>query len=79
MQVEASWNEQAVGKLLDLPLGTPIRPQIETAIKAMREAIKDAYEVLKSVPAKYDPRFFRVGRWADTALTKLQSFLAEKP
>lgn len=39
MQIESSWNEQAVGKLLDLPLGSAIRPQIEGKIKGLQEAL----------------------------------------
>jgi hypothetical protein len=37
LAVEAEWNEQEVGKLLNLPLGTAVRPAIQPAIEAMRE------------------------------------------
>jgi hypothetical protein len=35
LELESMWNEQAIGKLLDLPLGSLIRPQIEPAIRKL--------------------------------------------
>lgn len=47
----------------------------EKQLEAMCEAIGVASAVLHSIPAEYDPRFFRAGKWAETALSKLQPFL----
>lgn len=37
MEIEKSWDEQAVAKLLGIPLGAPIRPAIESAIRKLKE------------------------------------------
>src|ERR1700761_2454186 len=37
--VEASWDEQAVGRQLELPLGFPIRPFIEPRIGGLKERL----------------------------------------
>jgi DNA-binding PadR family transcriptional regulator len=44
-------------------------------VEAMREAIKEAYQVLQAVPVEYDSRFFRAGKWTENALAKLQPFI----
>lgn len=35
MQLEAMWNQQAVGKLLGVPMGVFVRPEIEPRIRAL--------------------------------------------
>lgn len=37
--VEASWDAQAVAKLLNLPLGVPIRPGIQPAVEVLKQEI----------------------------------------
>ena len=44
-------------------------------VAAMREAIKEAYQVLQAVPVEYDSRFFRASKWTENALAKLQPFI----
>ena len=36
LEVEASWDPQAVGRLIGLPLGYPIRPSIQAAIEDLQ-------------------------------------------
>ena len=43
--------------------------------EAMREAIKEAADILAQIPDGYDSRFFRAGQWANAALSKLQPLL----
>lgn len=40
LAVEVTWDAQAVGKELNLPLGSPIRPQILPAIQKLKAALE---------------------------------------
>lgn len=49
MSLEMSWDEQAIGKILNLPLGTFIRPQILPAIQALRTRLERAESLIREL------------------------------
>lgn len=60
LAVEATWDEQAVGKALGLALGSPIRAQILPSIAALRQRLE------RSEKASKDgwTAFYKLRRWA---------------
>lgn len=49
MQVERTWNEQEVGKLLGVRLGHAIRPEIEPAIRRMQSELAGLRGVMERI------------------------------
>lgn len=46
MQVESEWDAQAVGRELDLPLGSSIRAGILPAVKKLRQQLATMYSLV---------------------------------
>ena len=60
LAVEASWDDQAVGRELGLTLGSPIRPQILPAIKDLRAKLSESEAIVQSWFIENSP-----GGWID--------------
>lgn len=77
LAVESTWDAQAVGRLLGVRLGQPIRPEIQPSIEAMREAIKAAHAAIATqihVRGTSDDTLDVLAQ-QESALAKLSPFL----
>jgi hypothetical protein len=72
LAVETSWDEQKVGKLLNLPIGSAIRPAIQPAIEGMINAIKEAHDLIRWLIPNSDGLHHRT---ASAAAAKLEHFI----
>lgn len=86
LAVEATWDEQAVAKALNMPLGTNVRAAILPGITALRSAAEKAREALASIERNYPNQDvshanFRVRTLvvASAAHASLTAALGEKP
>jgi len=43
IEVESTWDEQAIGRLLDIPLGHPIRSRIQESIELLKQELSQVF------------------------------------